>query len=218
MWLLYLKSHWQDQKTFRASASSFSSAGWDSSLHHENLHWNSLSWRFASVPEWIPAIRSLVLTIFLNHLPQEMQILLFSELSRLLLCSIFGDRFLTHPSFPILQYQLYQMLSFPNSPWLIRILERYQVILSFQNDQSPFDHVSGLGENQPLRQKGSLGLWMILRIVFRKVLSRLPGDLGYFADDSIPWNQPTIFRPSRIATEQQTFFLKNCGPLCQQSH
>ena len=47
---------------------------------------------------------------------------------------------------------------------------------------------------QPLHQKESLGLYMVLRIAFHEGFSHLPGRLGHFADNnSIPWNQPTIF-------------------------
>ena len=40
-------------------------------LRHENLHWNSLSSRFAPVLEWVRGICSLFLTTLLYHLPQE---------------------------------------------------------------------------------------------------------------------------------------------------
>ena len=45
-------------------------------LRHENLHWDSLTLRFAPVWKWVPGIRSISLTILLYHLPQEIQIIL----------------------------------------------------------------------------------------------------------------------------------------------
>ena len=58
----------------------------------------------------------------------------------------------------------------------------------------------------------------LLRIVFRKVSSHLPGGLGHFPDsNSIPWNQPTIFDPIPIATVQQTF-LHLLGALLLQQY
>ena len=60
----------------------------------------------------VPGICSLFLTILLYHLPQEIRILLLSELSKLLLHLIFRDRFLMHPFFDV----GYEFMSFPNSP------------------------------------------------------------------------------------------------------
>ena len=66
----------------------------------------TLSLRFAPTSEWeVPGIRSLFLTILPNHLPQEIQILHFFELSGLLSHSVFQDIFLMRPKFPTLQYQ-----------------------------------------------------------------------------------------------------------------
>ena len=50
-------------------------------------------------------------------------------------------------------------------------------------------------------------------------LSRRIRGLGRFADiNSIPWNQPTIFHPSLIATTLQMFLPFFCALLLRQSH
>ena len=65
-----------DQKSLRASASSFGSVVWDSSASPwESPLRLSLSLRIAPVSEWVLGIRSLFLIIVLNHLSQEIQIL-----------------------------------------------------------------------------------------------------------------------------------------------
>ena len=55
----------------------------------------------------------------------------------------------------------------------------------------------------------------------RQVFSHLPGGLRHFTDDNdIPWNQPTTFRPSRIATVPQTpfrFFFVLISQKCHSS-
>ena len=58
---------------------------------------------------------------------------------------------------------------------------------------------------------------MTFRIASHKEFSRLPRGLGLFADsNSIPWNQPTIFRPSRVATILLMFLLLFVVQLVQQ--
>ena len=69
-----MKSPWIDQKSFRASASSFVSSVWNSSLSP----WGS-PLRFSlftvdsPVSEWVLWIRSLFLIMLLNHLPHEIR-------------------------------------------------------------------------------------------------------------------------------------------------
>ena len=61
-WWRWMKFSWKDQKSFRASASSFDSSGWNSSLSP----WDSplrLSLRWIPVSEWVLGIRSLFLII-----------------------------------------------------------------------------------------------------------------------------------------------------------
>ena len=73
--------------------------------HSEILRWDPLSSRCVPVLEWVLGNRSLFLMMLLNHLPQEIQILRLCVWSRLLLHSVFWDKFLMRPIFPILQYQ-----------------------------------------------------------------------------------------------------------------
>ena len=92
-------AHWSSmsqQKSLRASLSSFYSVGWDSFRFAMIISTETLSLSpLRSAPSWsgFPRIRSVFLTILLYYLPQEVQIIPFSELSRLLLHSISGDRF-----------------------------------------------------------------------------------------------------------------------------
>ena len=58
---------------------------------------------------------------------------------------------------------------------------------------------------------------MVLRIVFRKVSSRLSGGLGHLADsNNIPQNQPTIFCRSLIVIILLMFLISICVPFFQQ--
>ena len=68
-------------------------------------------------------------------------------------------------------------------------------------------------------QRKSLVLGMVLRIAVHKVSHRLIRGLEHFAVGSnIPWNQPTIVRPSRIATALQKFLPLFCVLFFQQYH
>ena len=92
----------------------------------------TLSLRFAPVSEWVLGIRSLSMTILLNHLPQDIQILHFYGLPGLLSHSVFWDIFLMRPNFPILQcLQLEDLLS-KFSPRSTHAFKKNLVILSYQ--------------------------------------------------------------------------------------
>ena len=103
IWWRWMKSPWIDQKSFRASASSFVSSGSTFPYRHEILRWDSLSLRWVPVSERVLGIRSLFMIMLLNHLPQEIQILRLCRLSGLLLHSVFCEKFLMRPTFPTLR-------------------------------------------------------------------------------------------------------------------
>ena len=114
------------------------------------------------IPSWSGFLEFAVsfLTILLLHLPQDIQILLF-ELSRLLLHSIFGDRFLMLPNSPILQCQLSEgLLSKFSSPRSMLILERYLVRLSYHTDEVLLDLWLTSDNIWPLLQMEWLVLWI----------------------------------------------------------
>ena len=92
-------------------------------------------------------------------------------------------------------------------PASIRIQGIFQLTLSCQNDGvlTGLPQKKGVSTMEP---NGITVFKMVLQIVFHTLFSHLPGGLERFADSSnIPYNQPTIFHPSRIATVKRTFLL-----------
>ena len=79
-----------------------------------NIHRDVLVLVSTLVSEWVPGIRSLFQTILLNHLPQEIQILHFFELSGLLSHSVFWDiSDASNSRIPQLQQSEYLLSKFP---------------------------------------------------------------------------------------------------------
>ena len=187
-----MKSSWIAQKPLWASASSFDSVGRGSSVY---------PWSSVPALEWVPGIRGVFLTILPYHLLQGIQNILLFVKSRLLSHSIFGDKFLTYPNFPIPPYLQSECLNF--HPRSMHILEKSLVQKS--------DNV------WPLLQTELLVLWTVLRIFFHEEFSRLQGGLGYFADrNGNPWNLTTTFYPIQIAIIRLTFLLSLFVQLSQQ--
>ena len=86
-------------------------------------------------------------------------------------------------------------------PHTIHTRRRFQAKLSHQTGGVLTGLWQRSDDTQPFIRKGLLSLSMVLHIAFHMVFSHPTKSLVRSADsNNIPWNPPTIFRPSLIAT------------------
>ena len=168
----------------------------------EVLHWDLRSLQVVLAFEWVLRIRGLLLTILLYH-PLLGILNIHTFVASILLFALILRGLISHAS----MFSNSSMSAIRISPCQIHpAINAYPMSIpveTFLPNCWSLDW--SRGDIQPLLQK--------------ELLAHLPGSLEHFADNnSIPWNQPFIFHPSRIATVLQTSLPLFCAPLFQQYH